>query len=73
MEFYMQAEACELLSTFECAYSMAWETFEEIEQYIEENYDGDIEQFLYEVAHNCDYFSMAPVLRDFITSKLKNN
>ena len=31
MEFYMEAEARELLSTFESAYSMAWETSEDIE------------------------------------------
>lgn len=73
MEFYMEAEARELLSTFESAYSMAWETSEDIEQYIEDNYDGNTEQFLFEVAHTCDYFSMATVLKDFIASKKKYN
>ena len=69
MEFYLEAEARELLSTFECAYSMAWETCEDIEAYVEQHYDGDTEQFLFEVAHSCDYFSMAPVLREFIAKK----
>ena len=72
MEFYLEVEARELLSSFESAYSMAWETFEEIESFIQQSYNGDTEQFLFEVAHNCDYFSMAPVLRQFITSKTKN-
>ena len=35
MEFYLEAEAHELLSTFESAYSMAWDTCEGIEAYIE--------------------------------------
>ena len=35
MEFYLEAEARELLSTFECAYSIAWETCEDIEAYVE--------------------------------------
>ena len=71
MEFYLEAEARELLSTFESAYSMAWDTCEDIEAYIEQHYDGDIEQFLFEVAHSCDYFSMASVLREFIDQKTK--
>lgn len=71
MEFYLEVEARELLSEFESAYSMAWETCEEIESFIQQSYDGNTEQFLFEVAHNCDYFSMAPVLKDFITSKSK--
>ena len=71
MEFYLEAEAHELMSTFESAYSMAWDTCEEIEAYIEQHYDGDIEQFLFEVAHSCDYFSMASVLREFIDQKTK--
>ena len=73
MDFYLKVEACELLSTFESAYSMTWDTFEQIESFVQQSYDGDMEQFIFDVAHNCDYFSMAPVLRDFITSKLKNN
>ena len=69
MEFYLEAEARELLSDFERAYSIAWDTVEEIEQYVERYYNGDFETFLFEVAHNCDYFSIAPILQEFITHK----
>ena len=69
MEFYLEAEARELLSDFESAYSMAWETCEEIEQHIDRYYGGDVETFIFEVAHNCDYFSIAPVLQEFIEHK----
>lgn len=31
MDFYLDVEARELLSDFECAYSTAWDTCEEIE------------------------------------------
>ena len=73
MDFYLEAEASELLNTFESAYSIAWETCEQIEIYINQYYDGNTEQFLLEVAHSCDYFSMAPVLRQFIADKQKSN
>ena len=69
MEFYLEVEARELLSTFESAYSMAWETCEDIEAYVEQHYDGNVKQFLFEVAHSCDYFSIAPILREFITKQ----
>ena len=62
-EFYMQAEARELLEDFESAYSEAWIAAQDVLAYIEEEYDGDRERFLYEVAHNCDYFSASEALR----------
>lgn len=69
MEFYLEVEARELLCDFESAYSTAWETCEQIEQYIDRYYGGDVATFIYEVAHNCDYFSIAPILQDFISQK----
>ena len=43
MEFYLEAEARELLNMFESAYSMAWETAQEIEAFVRDSYDGDME------------------------------
>ena len=72
MDFYLEAEARELLSTFESAYSMAWDTAQDVEAFVKDNYDGDMEQFLSDVAHTCDYFSMAPILRQFFDEYMKN-
>lgn len=71
MELYLEAEARELLTAFESAYSMAWETAQEIESFVEDSYDGNMEQFLSDVAHTCDYFSMAPILRQFFDEHMK--
>lgn len=73
MEFYMQAEMQELVAHFEDAYFMAWDTCEEIQEYIRDHYEGNTEQFLSDVAHNCDYFSMSPILREFIDKIEKSN
>lgn len=72
MEFYLESEMRELLSAFESAYTDAWETAQDIEAFIEDSYAGNTEQFLADVAHTCDYFSMAPVLRDFFDHHLNN-
>ena len=60
------AGAKELLCDFESSFSTAWGTVEEIEDYINQYYGGDTEQFLFEVAHSCDYFSLSKPLREFI-------
>ena len=62
-EFYMQVEARELLEDFESAYQDAWFVAQDILKYIDDEYNGDREQFLYDVAHSCDYFSTAEVLK----------
>ena len=61
-EFYMQAEARELLDGFENAYSEAWFVAQDILKYIDEEYCGDKDRFLYEIANCCDYFSTAEAL-----------
>lgn len=71
MELYLEVEARELLNAFESAYSMAWETAQEIEAFIEDSYAGNTEQFLSDVAHTCDYFSLAPILRQFFDENSK--
>lgn len=73
MEFYMEAEMRELIGDFEESYSMAWNTCKEIQEHIKNHYEGNTEQFLSDVAHNCDYFSMSPILRDFIDKIEKSN
>lgn len=73
MEYQFEGEICSLIEEFECAYLMALETVEQIEAYVEKHYGGDAETFLYCLAHSCDYFSMSPVLRNFIATKEKNN
>ena len=62
-EFYMQAEARELLEDFENAYSEAWFDAQDILKYIEEKYGGDRQAFLDNVAHSCDYCSAAEALK----------
>lgn len=66
MDFYLEAEAKDLLCDFESAFSKAWDTAPEIEQYIKQHYDGDTERFIFEVSHSCDYFSLSKPLRLFL-------
>ena len=72
MEYQFESQMCSLIEEFECAYLMALETVEQIEIYVDKYYDGDTETFLYCLAHSCDYFSLSPAIRDFITQKEKN-
>ena len=62
-EFYMEVEARELLEDFESAYSEAWFVAQDILKYIDDEYNGDRDRFLYEVEHCCDYFSTAEALK----------
>ena len=62
-EFYMQAEARELLENFESAFSETWFCAQDILKYIDDEYGGDRDLFLYQVAHCCDYFSAAEALK----------
>ena len=71
MEFYLESEMRELLSAFDSAYTIAWETAQDIEEFVKVSYDGDTEQFLSDVAHSCDYFSLAPILRQFFDENSK--
>ena len=71
MEFYLESEMRELLSAFDSAYIIAWETAQDIEEFVKASYDGDTEQFLSDVAHSCDYFSLAPILRQFFDENSK--
>ena len=71
MEFYLEAEMRELLSAFDSACIIAWETAQDIEEFVKVSYDGDTEQFLSDVAHSCDYFSLAPILRQFFDENSK--
>lgn len=73
MEYQFEGEICSLVEEFECAYLMALETVEQIESYVDKYYGGDTETFLFCLSHSCDYFSLSPVIRDFITLKEKNN
>lgn len=59
----MEVEARELLDEFESAYSEAWFAAQDILKYIDDEYDGDKERFLYEIAHCCDYYSTAEALK----------
>ena len=59
----MEVEARELLEEFESAYQDAWFAAQDILKYIDDEYDGDQERFLYEVANCCDYFSTAEALK----------
>ena len=63
MDFYMEVEARELLEEFESAYQDAWFVAQDILKYIDDEYNGDRERFLYEVANCCDYFSTAEALK----------
>ena len=62
-EFYMQVEARELLEDFENAYQEAWFVAQDIAKYIDDEYNGDKERFLCDVANCCDYFSTAEALK----------
>ena len=62
-DFYMQAEARELLEDFESAYSEAWITAQDVLKYINDYYGGDRNRFLQDVAQSCDYCSAAEALR----------
>ena len=59
----MEVEARELLEDFESAYSEAWFVAQDILKYIDDEYNGDRDRFLYEVANCCDYFSTAEALK----------
>lgn len=43
MELYLEVEVRELLNAFESAYSMAWDTAQDVEAFVKDNYDGDME------------------------------
>ena len=73
MEHQFEGEICSLIEEFECAYLMALETVEQIESYVDKDYGGDTETFLFCLAHSCDYFSLSPIIRDFISQKEKHN
>lgn len=72
MDFTLDAEARELLNAFDSAYTIAWESAQDIEAYIKERCGGNAEIFLSDVAHTCDYFSIAPILRQFINQHTEN-
>ena len=59
----MEVEARELLDDFETAYQDAWFVAQDILKYIDDEYNGDRDRFLYEVANCCDYFSTAEALK----------
>ena len=59
----MEVEARELLEEFESAYQDAWFVAQDILKYIDDEYNGDRERFLYEVANCCDYYSTAEALK----------
>ena len=61
--FYMQAEARELLEDFEESFQETWFIAKDILKYIDDQYDGDRKRFLYDVAHCGDYFSAAEALK----------
>lgn len=63
MDFYMEVEARELLADFENAYQEAWFVAQDIVKYIDDEYNGDKERFLCDVANCCDYFSTAEALK----------
>ena len=66
MEVYFEKKAAELLAAFECAFSNQWEVAQEIKAYVNQHYAGDIERFIYDVSHSCDYFSIVPALKSFL-------
>ena len=70
-DFCLEAEAHELLSEFDSAYNVAWETAQDIQKYIDDRYDGNTEQFLFDVAQSCDYFSLSPILKEFLNDNTK--
>ena len=72
MDLEFPNEVCSLIEELECAYLMALETVEQIESYVDKYYGGDAEMFLFCLAHSCDYFSLSPIIRDFIFQKEKN-
>ena len=59
----MEVEARELLADFENAYQEAWFVAQDIVKYIDDEYNGDKERFLCDVANCCDYFSTAEALK----------
>ena len=59
MDFYLEAEAKELLYDFESAYSTLYEEYSTIKEYAEKYYAGGIQQFIYDVRRSQDYFSLA--------------
>lgn len=66
MDFYLEAEARELLNAFDSAYTITWESAQDIEAYIKKSCSGNAEKFLSDVARTCDYFSIAATLKQFI-------
>ena len=72
MDFTLEAEARELLNAFDSAYTIAWENAQDIEVYIKKSCGGNAEKFLSDVARTCDYFSIAPILRQFINQHTEN-
>ena len=62
-DFYVQAEARELLEDFENAFQDAWFVAQDILEYIKKEYNGDRDAFLNDVAQNCDYCSSAEALK----------
>ena len=72
MDFTLDAEVQELLNTFDSAYTIAWENAQDIAEFISKSYGGNAEKFLSDVARTCDYFSIAPILRQFIDQHTEN-
>ena len=72
MDLTLDAEVRELLNAFDSAYTIAWESAQDIEAYIKKSCGGNAEKFLSDVAHTCDYFSIAPILRQFINQHTEN-
>ena len=66
MDFNLEAEARELLNAFDSAYTIAWESAQDIESFIKARCGGNAESFLSDAARTCDYFSIAQILRQFI-------
>lgn len=48
-----------LLTDFESAYSALWEEYCAIKEYADKNYEDGIRQFIDDVRHSCDYFSLS--------------
>ena len=60
---YLPIKAKTLLNEFDNAFENAWDIAQDILYYIEDNYDGDRNEFMSNALHNVDYCTVAKALK----------
>ena len=62
-EFQVNSNTCALLEDFDFAFAQVCYSVQDILQHIKTVYNGNKEQFLNGLSHDCDYFSTAQAIK----------